>query len=245
MPGLGTIVNVLAVLAGSIAGLALKKRLSARLTDAILQGLSLAVIIVGLSGAFEASFSVDDGSLSSQHVLIMIISLALGALIGTLIGIDGKLNRFAAFCEKKLSSGGGESAFAQGFMTATLVFCVGAMAVVGSLEDGINGNHDILFAKSAMDAIAAMVFASTLGFGVIFSAAAVGLYQGVITALAVVIAPYLDQALVAQMSLVGSVLIMAIGLNMLKITKIKIADMIPAIFIPVVYQIIKSIIPHI
>lgn len=239
MIGLGTIVNVLLVLAGGIAGLFLKKILSSRLTDTIMQGLGLAVIIIGLSGTLSAAFTVVDGKISSQYTLMMIISLAIGALAGELINIEAKLDAFAKMCERKFTPEAKTSTFAQGFVTASLIFCVGAMAVVGAIEDGINGNPKILFAKSALDAVTAMIFASTLGIGVLFSAVAVGVYQGVITLLAVFIAPYLNDEVITQMSLVGSVLIMGIGFNMLKITKIKVGNLLPAILIPVIYYIIR------
>jgi len=234
---LGTIVNVATILIGGAIGLALKKVLAKRVTETVMQGVAFAVIIIGISGALGAAFTVVDGKLSSDHTLVMIISLAIGAVIGELIGIESKLNAFAEFCENKFSKPG-ETTFAQGFVTATLVFCVGSMAIVGSLEDGIKGNSDILFAKSALDGITSIIFASTMGIGVLFSALTVGVYQGSITLLAIFVAPYLDDVVVTQMSLVGSVLILGIAMNMLQITKIKVGNLLPAIFIPVVYNLV-------
>lgn len=238
MIGLGTIVNIVLILVGGGLGLLLKKFLSDRLTDTIMQGLGLAVIIIGLSGTLGTAFIVVDNEISAQYTLMMILSLALGALIGELVNIEKKLNDFAKICENKFDKDKKNSTFAQGFITATLVFCVGAMSVVGALEDGINGNPDILYAKAALDGIAAMVFASTMGIGVLFSIFAVGLYQGLITLLSTLIAPYLNDAVIAQMSMIGSILILGIGLNMLKITKIKVGNLLPSIFIPVLYYII-------
>ena len=232
---LGTIVNVLSIIIGGLAGLVLKRFLSERITESVMQGVGLAVLIVGLSGALSSSFTVVDGGIASGHILIMIISLAIGALIGELMQIEDRLHGFAKLCESKFVKPGQTSTFAQGFVMATLVFCVGSMAIVGSLEDGINKNRDILFAKSVLDGIVAMIFASTMGAGVLFSAAVVGLYQGAITLLAIFIAPYFNDVVVAQISLVGSVLIMSIGLNMLGIAKIKVSNLLPAIFVPVVY----------
>jgi len=242
MTGLGTIVNVAAIIVGSAAGLFLKKIISKRITDTVLQGMGLAVVIIGISGALSAAFTVVDGKIQSDHTLIMIISLAIGAIIGELIKIEGRLESFGKFCETKLTKEGETSTFAQGFVTATLVFCVGSMAIVGSLEDGINRNSDILFAKSTIDGITAMVFASTMGIGVLFSAFTVGIYQGTLTLLSFFIAPYLSDIIITQMSLVGSVLIMSIGLNLLQIAKIKVGNMLPAIFIPLIYQLIRMII---
>jgi uncharacterized membrane protein YqgA involved in biofilm formation len=239
MIGLGTIVNVISILAGGAAGLVLKRFLAKRITDTVMQGVSLAVIIIGISGALSAAFKIADGRISSEHLLFMIIALAIGALIGELIKIEDKFESFGKFCESKLTKPGGPSAFAQGFVTATLVFCVGSMAIVGSLEDGINKNAYILYAKSALDGITSMIFASAMGAGVLFSAASVGIYQGSVTLLAVLIAPYFDETVVTQISLIGSVLIMGIGFNMLGITKIKISNLLPALFIPVAYYMIR------
>jgi len=231
MAGLGTAVNVVTILIGGALGLVLKKILKRRITDTVLQGIGLSVVVIGISGA-----------VTGEHILIMIISLALGGLIGELLRIEDKLNAFAVMCEKKWGNKEQtDNVGAQGFVSATLVFCVGSMAIVGALQDGVNKNADILFAKSALDGITAMIFASTLGIGVLFSAVAVALYQGLITLLAVVIEPYLSETIVTQMSLIGSVLIMAIGLNMLKIAKIKVGNLLPAIFIPAVYSFIAGI----
>lgn len=239
MTGLGTLVNVATILIGGVAGLILKKFLSKRITDTVMQGVGLAVIIIGISGALSAAFTVVDGNISSDHILFMIISLAVGALIGELIKIENMLDTFAKFCERKFTKPGEASTFTQGFVTSTLVFCIGSMAIVGSLEEGINGNSDILFAKSALDGITAMIFASTLGIGVIFSAVIVGLYQGAISLMAIVIAPYINDVVVTQMSLIGSVLIMSIGLNMLQIAKIKVGNLLPSVFIPIIYYVMR------
>jgi uncharacterized membrane protein YqgA involved in biofilm formation len=235
----GTIANVVAIIVGGTVGLVLKKLLTKRISDTLLQGIGLAVLIIGLCGAVSAAGTVVDGKITVDHILLMIISLAIGALIGELIRIEENIEAFARFCERKFVKPGDSSTFAQGFVTATLVFCVGSMAIVGSLEDGINKNSDILLAKSALDGITSMIFASTMGLGVLFSAVAVGLYQGSLTLLAVSAAPYLTAVVVTQMSLIGSVLIMAIGLNLLQIAKIKVGNLLPAIFIPVIYHVLQ------
>jgi len=238
MVGLGTIVNFVTIIVGGALGLILKRFLSKRIMDTVMQGIGLAVMIIGVSGTMVAAFSIVDGQIVSGHVLIMIVSLALGALIGELLRIEGRLESFGKFCERKLVKPDEESTFAQGFVTATLVFCVGSMAIVGSIEDGINRNSDILIAKSIIDGIAAMIFASTMGFGVLFSAVTVSIYQGTITLLAYFAGPFISEIVIMQMSLVGSILIMSIGLNMLKISKIKVGNLLPAIFIPAIYQLI-------
>ena len=242
MIGLGTLVNIGTIVLGGALGLVLKRVLAKRITDTIMQGISLAVFVIGISGTLIAAFTIVDGVIISEHVLIMIISLALGALIGELLRIEDRLNTFGNFCEKKLTKPDDESTFAQGFVTATLVFCIGSMAIVGSLEDGLNQNSDILVAKSIIDGIAAMIFASTMGIGVLFSALTVGIYQGTITLLAVFLSPFFSEIVIMQMSLVGSILIMSIGLNMLKMSKIKTGNLLPAIFIPAIYHLITLLI---
>ena len=242
MIGLGTLVNIVTIIIGGAAGLFLKKILSGRIMDTVMQGIALAVMVIGISGTLAASFTIVDGGIIGEHVLIMIISLALGAFIGEMLRIESRLEAFGGFCEKKLTKPDEKSTFAQGFVTATLVFCVGSMAIVGSLEDGINRNSDILIAKAIIDGITAMIFAATMGFGVLFSAITVGLYQGLITVMAVFLAPFLSDIVISQMSLVGSILIMSIGFNMLKIAKIKTGNLLPAIFIPAIYHLILSFI---
>jgi len=267
----GTLVNVLGILAGGTAGLVLKKILSARVTDTVMQGVGLAVVFIGISGALSASLAVADGRVLAEHVMLMIVSLALGGLAGELIGIEKRLDAFAQFCVRKFAKAkppklaeGAElsaespklaeaaglaeraeprdtSMFAQGFVTASLVFCVGSMAIVGALEEGIHENNRILLAKTALDTITAMIFASTMGAGVLFSALAVGLYQGGLTLLSTFVAPYLGDEIVAQISLIGSVLIMGIGFNLLRIAKIKVGNLLPAVFVPVAYAFVLSL----
>jgi len=242
MTGLGTIVNIGTIIVGGALGLVFRKIIAKRIMDTVMQGIALAVVVIGISGTLSAAFTIRDGTIISEHVLIMIISLAIGALTGELLRIEDRLEAFGGFCERKLTKPDDDSTFAQGFVTATLVFCVGSMAIVGSLEDGMNQNSDILIAKSIIDGIAAMIFASTMGIGVLFSALTVGLYQGTLTVLAVFLAPFFSDTIVMQMSLVGSILIMSIGLNMLKMSKIKTGNLLPAIFIPAIYHLIMNII---
>ena len=255
MIGMGTIVNIAAILVGGSCGLLLKKVLSSSLIDTIMQGLGLAVVMVGLSGAFGATFTANDGTISSRYTMVIIASLALGALIGQGIDIETRLNSFTGRFERKKPSaagaadtagakgdiGDGSSGFSSGFITATLVFCVGSMAIIGALEDGIHGNTSILFAKSALDATSSVIFASAMGAGVLFSAIPVGIYQGVITLLAIFIAPYLTPEITQQMSAVGSMLVVGTGLNMLKISKIKVGNLLPAIFVPIVFYLIQNL----
>lgn len=240
MIGLGTIVNVSTILLGGFLGLVFKKILPKRLTDTVMQGVSLAVIIIGLTGALSHIFTVYKGTLQSHYTILIILSLALGGLIGEAINIEGKINTLAHYLTSKFSKNKDTKNNHQGFITATLVFCVGAMSIMGSFDDGVRGNTDILFAKATLDGIAAMIFASTMGPSVLFSAIPVGLYQGLLTITANFIAPHLTEIMISQISLIGSILILGIGFNLLGMTKIKIGNLLPAIFIPVLYAIINA-----
>ncbi|MBR4018169.1 MAG: DUF554 domain-containing protein [Clostridia bacterium] len=216
---LGTIVNTLAVAAGGAIGLLLKKGIPQKITDAVMQGLALCVIFMGISGALEGS-----------KTLAMIVAMALGAVVGTLLDLDGRLNKLGDTIEAKMGPGG-QGRIATGFVTASLLYCVGALAIVGSLQSGLTGDHSMLYTKSMLDFISSIVLCASLGVGVILSAVTLFLYQGVITLLAQALAPILTDAVIAEMTCVGSLLIIGMGLNMLGVTKIKIMNYVPAIFI--------------
>ena len=221
----GTLVNTASVIVGALIGLLLGNILPERLRDTVMKGLGLCTLFVGISGMLE-----------STNALIGIITKAARAVIGELCDMDGHLNRFAAGLEKKIKRGreGGPS-LAEGFVTASLVFCVGAMTIVGALNDGLTGNHEMLFTKATLDFVSSIIFASSLGLGVMLSAAAVFTIQGGIACLASLVAPILQQNpnTVPEMTVVGSILIVGISLNLLGIAKLKIMNYVPAIFLPI------------
>ena len=220
---LGTIVNTIAVIIGASIGLLLKKGLPENLEDTMMKGLGLCTLFLGIRG-----------SLGGNNSLILIISMVVGALIGEGIDLDEKLNRFGKWLENKFKSKDGDKvSIAEGFVSASLLFCVGAMTVVGSLQSGLMGNHEMLFNKSMLDFVAAIIFASSMGIGVLFSAVFVLVYQGAITLAAQWVAPFLTDTIIAEMTCVGSVIIIGIGLNLLGITKLKVMNYVPAIFIPI------------
>jgi len=238
MHGLGTIVNVITIIIGGTIGIFLKKGIPERFKNTIMQAVGLAVIIIGISGTLQGIFTVtEEGKLDRRYITEMILFLVIGSLIGEAIKIEDGLDRMGMWFQNRFA--GKESNFAKGFVTASLVYVVGAMAIIGSLEDGLYGKIDILLAKSMLDGISAIVFSATLGIGVMFSCLSVLVYQGGITALAGVLKPLLSDAVVSQMSLVGSILILAIGLNLLEIKKFKVGNMLPAIFIPLVYSLFQ------
>ncbi len=224
---LGTLVNALAIIGGSLAGVLFSKGIPENYKEIVLNGVALSVILIGLKSAFV-----------SENLLIVIISIVLGSILGELLKIEEKLEYLGAFLEKKAASrspNGDSGTFAKGFVTASLVFCVGSMAIVGALESGLTGNHQTLYAKAVLDGITSIIFASTMGLGVMFSSIAVLLYQGTITLSAAFMKTYLVAETVQHMTSVGGLLIVAIGLNMLGLTKIRVGNMIPAIFIPLLY----------
>ena len=223
---LGTIVNALAIIAGSIIGLLFSKGIPEHYKVTVQNGVGLSVVLIGLKGALIA-----------DNLLVVIIAIVIGALCGELIGIENRLEQLGDFLERLVAKkdGAAEGTFAKGFVTASLVFCVGSMAIVGSMESGLTGNHQTLFAKSVLDGVTSIIFASTMGLGVIFSAVAVFLYQGAITLTAVFMKSFLVESTIREMSSTGGLLIVAIGLNMLGMTRIRVGNMLPAIFMPLVY----------
>lgn len=218
---IGAIVNTLAAVVGGLLGSLLKKGIPERFADLVQKGLSLCVLYIGIKG-----------SLVGTNTLVTILSLVLGAILGELMNIDGAIERLGAWAQRKLSKGG--SRLGEGFVTASLLFCVGSMAVVGSLQSGLTGNHETIFTKSMLDFVSAIILASTLGLGVCLSGAFVLVYQGAIVLLARWAAPILSDYVVAEMSCAGSLLIVALGLNMLGITKLKVANLLPAMFLPII-----------
>ena len=220
---LGTIVNALAVIAGAFIGLLLKKGIPEKISDVVMKGVALCVLYIGISSA-----------LSGTNTLIAIISIVVGAVIGSLLDIDRRLNSLGELAERKLSKGDGKTSIAEGFVSASLLFCVGSMAIVGSIQSGLTGNHEMIYTKSMLDGISAIIFTSTLGVGVFLSAAAVLVYQGIIVLCAQWVQPFLSDYAVAEMTCVGGLLIIALALNMLGITKLKTANYIPAVFIPII-----------
>ena len=221
----GTIVNTCTVIVGSIIGMLLGNILPERLRDTVMKGLGLCTIFIGITGMF-----------GSENALITIISIAVGAIIGELCDLDGHLTRFASWLENrfKRKEQSGKATIAEGFITASLVFCVGAMTIVGSLNSGLTGDHQMLFTKSTLDFVSSIIFASSLGLGVLFAAGAVFVIQGSIACLASFVAPLLQHGnTITEMVVVGSVLIVGLGLNILGVTKLKIMNYVPAIFLPI------------
>lgn len=225
---LGVIVNVITVILGSCIGLIFKKGIPEKVSTAAMIGLGACTLYIGISG-----------SLCGENTLIVIASVVLGAISGTLLNIDGAINKLAKAVETKFKKEGQSTSLAEGLVTATLLFCVGSMTVTGSIQAGLTGDNSVLITKATLDFVSSMMLASSLGAGVLLSALSVFVIQGGLALLAGLIAPFMTAGAIAEMTCVGSILIMMIGTNLMGITKIKVADFLPAIvFAPVIYNIV-------
>lgn len=239
---LGTVVNSISIIIGCIIGIFIKGGIPDRISKTIMKALGLCILYIGISGAFEGT-----------NMLITIISMAVGSFIGELIDIDDKLNRLGVFIEVKINEKRSKKAniescievdsesnisISEGFISSSLIFCVGAMAIIGALESGIQGNHNTLFTKAILDGISSIIFTASLGIGVIFSSISVFLYQGAITISAGVLSLILSEAVIASITATGSLLIIGLGLNMLECSSIKVANLLPAVFIPIIFGLI-------
>ncbi len=237
----GTLINCAAVAAGGAIGLLFRKGIKESYTDSIYKSLGIAVLVVGLNGVISNMIKSENGVLSSSGELLLVVFIVIGTFIGELLRLDARFSGFCNKVEKKLKKGG----FASGFINGTLLFCVGAMAIVGSIQDGLTGDSSILVVKSALDFTAAIIFGATLGFGVIFSFIPLFLYQGGITLLAGQLDSILQGEVMNQVCYVGYAIIMAIGFNFLLEKKFKTLNMLPAIVLPVVYHYILVLIEYV
>jgi len=232
----GTIVNAIGIIVGGLLGLLFKRGIPERINNAILKVVGIAVLIVGLNGVLTAMLSVGgDGRLTANGIILLFISLAAGCVAGELIRIEDRLNSFSDKIEKKLKADN----FTKGFVTASIVFVVGALGIVGAINDGLTGDSTVLFTKAMLDGITAILLAATLGFGVPFSAAPVFIYQGAIAMLARFIAPYITDDFVRMFSMVGYAIVVLLGFNFLADIKARVANLLPALAFPIIYYIIS------
>ena len=227
MSMLGTIVNTLGILLGGGLGLLVVKLfhrgIPQRYSDMIMNGMALCVFSIAFGGILQG-----------QNTMITIFSMVLGSVIGEWMDLNSKVERLSQKLEQHFSKES-SGAFARAFMTSTLLFCVGAMSIKGALDSGLLNDHSILYAKSIMDGITSCLFASTMGVGVLFSAASIFIYEGALTLLASVAAPFLSDVVIAEMNATGSLLLLAMSLNLLGVTKLKIMNYLPAIFLPILF----------
>lgn len=224
---IGVIVNTLTVLVGSTLGTLISRGIPEKISKAIMSVIGLCTIYIGV-----------DGALAGSNTIVMIISMVIGTAVGTLLDIDGKINRLGGLIESRVKHGtGSKASITEGFMTGSLLFCMGAMTIVGSLNSGLNGDNTLIFTKSVLDLISSFMLASSLGIGVVFASAFVLVFQGALVLLSGLLQNILtDPAMTAEITCVGSVMIIGLGLNIMGITKLKIADMLPTVFItPLIY----------
>ena len=240
MIGLGTIVNSAAVVVGCLVGLFFKRIISEKLNTTLMQALALCTMTTGITGIVQNGMEIAEGELGGRYTLMMILSIVIGTLIGETIDIERWLESLGNFLQKRFSSGDSGD-FSRGFVTTTLTICVGAMAIVGALNDGLRHDPTLLYTKSILDFTICVVFASTLGIGAMFAAVPLFIYQGGITLFAGALEPLLGNAVVAQMGFIGSVLIFGIGLNFIYKPRLRLANMLPAVFIPPVWYGIMSL----
>ena len=234
MIGIGTIANTGAVIAGGIIGILFKKGLSQRFQDTIMQAIGLAVIFIGISGTLEKMLAIDGGSLTSGGTMMCAVSLALGAVIGEWMNIEKRFVKFGDWLRKK-SGREKDSKFIDGFVMTTLTICVGAMAVIGPLQDGLAGDPSMLYTKALLGGIIVAIFSAAFGVGAIFSAIPLFLFQGSITLLARAIQIFLTTPMIDNMSMIGSMLIFCVGVNMIFPVKIKVANMLPSLIVVILY----------
>lgn len=220
----GAVVNFFLVILGSILGVLFKKGIPDKIQKTLMTGMAFCVLYIGVTGLFE----------QGANILIMIVCFAIGSVIGELIDLDKRVNQLGLRLEKAVNKHGGNAKIAEGFVAATLLFCVGAMTIVGSIDSGISGNNATLYSKSVIDCVAAIALTSSMGIGVIFASVSVLIIEGVLTLLAGVISPILNDYIISQMSVIGSLLIIALALNMLGITKLKVMNFVPALLLPLI-----------
>ena len=220
----GSVVNAVAVIIGGLLGMMFKKSIPEKFSKTIMTGLGLCVAYIGITG-----------SLKGQNTLILVLATVFGIIIGEALNLDTKVERFGMFAQRKLSKNtDGDNRFAEGFVTASLLFCIGSMTILGSIESGVGSGfsrHTTLLVKSVLDFVSAMVFGTQFGIGVIFSSVFILLFQGLITIIATFVGNFLSAAVIAEMTCAGSIILIGIGTNMMGLTKIKTVNFVPGIFI--------------
>lgn len=235
MIGIGTLINTAAVVAGGLIGLRLKNGIKKELQDILMQACGVATIFIGASGALSKMLVLENGQLTTTGTMLLIFSLVIGSAIGQLLEIEQKMEHVGEKIKKAVKAQN-DNLFVEGFVNVSLIICVGAMAIVGSIQDGISGDYSLLTAKAILDLIIVLIFAATHGVGAVFSAAAIFVYQGSITLLAAFLGSFISEVLIGDLSFVGSVLIFCVGVNISFGKKFPVGNMLPALLVPVVYR---------
>lgn len=236
MVGIGTIVNVIVIIVCGIIGLVFKQRLKQNHHRILKTAIGLSTLFIGLSGALEGLLYIEEGQIKTQYQLQVLIFLIIGGLIGSFFRLSDRLDGLGRWIKKRF--GRGDDLFSQGFVTATLIFCIGAMAIIGAIRDGINGDPTLLYLKAILDGITSIVLASSFGIGVLFAAIPVFLYQMSITIFAFVFGNFLPMETRVIMNIIGNILIVGLSFNILEMKKIDVVNLLPAVFIPLIYLIL-------
>ena len=233
MIGLGTILNVAAIVAGGLIGLVFSRAISARYQQTLMQAIGVCVIFVGIGGAVQEMMTVTADGLQSGGTMMVVISYAVGSLLGEWIDLERRMEQFGIWLKVKTGNAR-EKQFVDAFVTASLTVCIGAMAIVGAIQDGLSGDHSTLALKAMLDMVTICVMSASMGKGCLFAAIPVGILQGAVTLLARAIQPLMTEAALANLSLTGSILIFCVGINLLWEKKLKVANMLPSIVVAVV-----------
>jgi uncharacterized membrane protein YqgA involved in biofilm formation len=241
MIGLGTLINTGAVIIGGIVGLIIKTGLKKEMQDSLMRACGVATIFIGIAGTLSKMLTVTSGVLETQKTMLLILSLVLGTAVGELFHLEGKMDGLGERI-KKAAKREDDSRFVEGFVSVSLIICIGAMAIVGSIQDGVSGSYTMLAAKAVLDAIIVMVFASTFGIGAIFSAIPLFIYQGLITLIAALCGTFVTDAIVSDLAYIGSALIFCVGINIAFGKKFRVGNMLPAILVPIIYHVAESLI---
>ncbi|MCI8439937.1 MAG: DUF554 domain-containing protein [Oscillospiraceae bacterium] len=232
MPGLGTVINAIAILLGGIGGLLFGRLLTERHQDTLTKACGICVLFIGISGALEGMLTIDGAALSSGRSVLVIACIAPGALIGETLNLEGQFERFGKWLKIKTGNAR-DQRFVDGFVTASLTVCIGAMAIIGAIQDGLLGDYSLLVTKAVLDFIIVLIMTCSLGKGCMFSAIPVAVFQGSVTALAGLLRPLMTAAALANLSLVGSILIFCVGLNLVWDKRVRVANLLPAVVIAV------------
>lgn len=242
MFGLGTIINMGAILIGGVLGGLIGKSIPKRFQDILYMVCGICTLFIGIGGAMQHMLVVEGARLNTQGTMMMLGCMTLGALLGEWIDLEKRLERFGDYLKRK-SGNGEDTTFIDAFVTASLTVCIGAMAIVGAIEDGMHGNITILAAKSVLDLVIICVMTASMGKGCVFSLIPVGILQGSVTVLSVVLKPIMTEAALSNLSYVGSILIFCVGVNLVWGKKVKVANLLPAVVIAVIWALISSLIP--
>ena len=240
MIGLGTIVNTAAIIVGGLLGLVLKKGVAKRFEKILMQALGLSTIFIGAGGVLKYMLVVENGAITTRGTMLLIFSLVIGCILGQMLDIEDKMEKLGVKLKAAVKIKN-DNLFVEGFVTASLIVCVGAMAIVGAMEDGLSGDSSMLMAKALLDFALVAILASAYGVGPVFSALPIFVYQGAITVIAALFGTVISQGLIAQLSFVGSALIFCVGVNLVKEKTFRVANMLPALLIPVVWEIVSAL----